>query len=418
MQLWESIKSVVLRPRTVLLLYVVAAIAVSVQLVLIGPHLFVMPPPATYAGNQLFSQQALDSYIGQHMTDYNNYVVFKRSYFHLVNGSNLYMIYPTEQWDYYKYSPTFALLMAPFSHLPDLLGLAIWNILNALALFLAVRMLPISVKNQCWVLLFVVLELITSMQNAQSNGLMCGLMIAAYGCMQRNKIVWATLWLVVATYIKVYGAIGFCLFLFYPGKLKFILYAALWTVLFTVLPLIVTPWHTLVWQYQNWAWLMKADAADSQGVSVAGWLHSWFGYGGKIYITIAGMLLFLLPLARYRMYGNQVYRMLMVASMLIWVIIFNHKAESPTYIIAVAGVGIWYFARPAMTWRTVLLWLTFIFTILATTDIFPPDIRHHYMLPYTIKAVPCILVWCALTAELMTMKGNSTIRQFDNSAMS
>ena len=103
--------------------------------------------------------------------------------------------------------------------------------------------------------------------------------------------------------------------------------------------------------------------------------------------------------------------------MLIWVIIFNHKAESPTYIIAVAGVGIWYFARPAVAWRTVLLWLTFIFTILATTDIFPPDIRHHYMLPYTIKAVPCILVWCVLVAELMLMKGNSTIRQFDNSAM-
>jgi hypothetical protein len=65
-------------------------------------------------------------------THYNNYKIFKESYFHLVEKQDLYQLYPKEHWDYYKYSPTFALFMAPFAYLPDFLGLLFWNLLNVL----------------------------------------------------------------------------------------------------------------------------------------------------------------------------------------------------------------------------------------------------------------------------------------------
>ena len=44
-------------------------------------------------------------------THYNNYIIFKQSYFHLIENKDLYTLYPNEHWDYYKYSPTFSLLM-------------------------------------------------------------------------------------------------------------------------------------------------------------------------------------------------------------------------------------------------------------------------------------------------------------------
>jgi len=140
---------------------------------------------------------AHQTFAGIVYTDYNNYVIFRQSFFHLVNGENLYIPYPAEHWDLYKYSPAFALVMGLLAYLPDIIGLSLWNLLNVLVLFAAIRMLPFGVKTQCLLMLFIALELLTSLQNAQSNGLLCGLMIAAYGCLERKKALWAALWIVV-----------------------------------------------------------------------------------------------------------------------------------------------------------------------------------------------------------------------------
>jgi hypothetical protein len=403
--MWQNLRALLFNPRTLLIVYIGAAIFAAAQLYLLGTHPFVMPKPGSFPDDIMNHPNYMNLFIGHQMTEYNNYLIFKYSFFHLLDGKNLYDIYPERHWDFYKYSPTFALFMGGIAWLPDLLGLSIWNILNAITVYLAIRMLPFTTKVQCLVMWFIAMELLTCLQNTQSNGLMCGLMIAAYGSMQRGKPIWATLWLVLAAYIKVYSVIGFCLFLFYPGKPKFIAWAIIWTVVLFALPLVVTPFHTLVWQYQNWAALMLADASAALGLSVVGWLHSWFGISNaKTIVTAVGALLFLLPLIRFKMYRNEAFKILMLASMLIWVIIFNHKAESSTYIIAVAGVAIWYYARPKANWRLAILLLVFIFTSLGTTDIFPPFVRQHFIYPYTIKAFPCIVAWCAVFIELMLLK--------------
>jgi len=219
---------------------------------MVGTHAFKMPSKHQYKQDIMSDTAVLKQFEGQRYSAYNNYTVFKRSYFHLSEGKNLYTIYPKEQWDIYKYSPSFAVLMGPLALLPDLAGLILWNLLNAFVLLTAIRMLPIKQERQSLILLFVIVELLINLQNAQSNALLAGLMIAAFGCLEKRKGVWAALWLVLASYIKIYGAVGFCLFLFYPDKLKFIFYLVLWTILLFVLPLLVSPYHTLLWQYGNW----------------------------------------------------------------------------------------------------------------------------------------------------------------------
>lgn len=407
----EKITALVLNPRFLLVVYITAAIAAAVQMILLGTHPFVMPRPGTYPMDIMNKPEYMNQFIGHQMTEYNNYVIFKYSWFHLLDGVNLYALDSAHHWDFFKYSPTFALFMGTMAYLPDLVGLAIWSLLNSLTVFFAVRMLPFKEKTQMLLLWFVAMELLTCLQNDQSNGLMCGLMIAAYGSMRQGKPIWATLWLVLATYIKVYGAIGFCLFLFYDQKPKFILYATLWMVVFAVLPLLVTPLNTLIWQYHNWADLMIADATAATGMSVAGWLKTWFGIDdARSVVTIGGILLFLIQFVRFDLYKNEVYRLLILASMLIWVVIFNHKAESPTFIIAVAGVAIWYYAQPKAMWRTVIFATVFIFTSLATTDIFPPSVKDNFIRPYTIKAVPCIIAWCVVWVELMFLPRGREVR--------
>jgi hypothetical protein len=89
----------------------------------------------------------------------------------------------------------------------------------------------------------------------------------------------------------------------------------------------------------------------------------------------------------------------MLALTLIWVVIFNHKAESPTFIIAMAGAAIWYFNSERSTINTVLFILAVIFTSLAPTEIFPREIRVSVFEPYVVKVVPIILIWVKAFAD-------------------
>lgn len=386
----QQVKAFLLKHNTLFVIYIIVTVIASIHLLSLGQSHFI--------DGKLYGKYMP----GQYYTHYNNYVIFKNSFYHLLSGKDLYILYPSEQWDLYKYSPSFALAMGVLAWMPYWAGLIIWNLLNTLALFAAIRMLPLNKKATAIALWFILLEVLTATQSSQSNCLLAALIIGAGGFMERKKLHWATLLLVVATFIKVYGAVGFALFLFYPGKPKFILYAALWTILMAVAPLLVLAPTELIAQYQSWVNMMGMDQSFSYGFSIMGWLNSWFGVNeGKGWVILIGMVAFFLPFARISLYKDQTYRLLFLAFMLIWVIIFNHKAESSTFIIAVAGVAIWYFAQPPAGWRKWMLAIVFIFTCLSPTDVFPPYVRQHILVPYVVKVVPCIIVWCILLYQLM-----------------
>lgn len=381
----QRVSAFFLKHRNILFIYGIVAVAVSIQQVSRGnSHVFI-PDGLSY-------------------TFYNNYIIFKESFFNLINGRDLYILYPDKQWDLYKYSPAFALFMGTMAYLPDMVGLSIWNVLNAVVMFYAIQSLPLGEKKRSYILLFITIELITSLQNTQSNGLVAGSIILGNNFLQRGKPQWATLWLVIGTFIKVYGAVGFCLFLFYPEKLKFLLYAALWTILFATVPLLVTSPAVLLDQYASWARMMTEDQSQSYGFSVMGWLNAWFGLSGiKNTVIVVGILLFFLPLVKVRLYRERLYQLLFLAHVLVWVIIFNHKAESSTFVIAVAGIAIWHFSQKPLKWRTVLLWIVFTGTCLTPTDLFPPAMRKEILVPYVVKAVPVIFTWAIIAFEILSL---------------
>lgn len=123
----------------------------------------------------------------------------------------------------------------------------------------------------------------------------------------------------------------------------------------------------------------------------------------KFLILGLGVTLLLLPFLNLRSYGNPQFRCLLLASLLIWVIIFNHKAESPTYIIAMSGVAIWYFTQPKRPVNLVLLLLALALTSLSPTDLFPRYLRDHFFSPYKLKALPVILVWLKIQYDIMML---------------
>ncbi len=336
---------------------------------------------------------------------YNNYVIFKQSFFHLLEQKDLYQLYPAEHWDLYKYSPSFAVLMAPMALLPDTIGLFIWNCLNVLLLFFALWKLPAQTdKSRMLMLGFVFLELITSTQNSQSNALIAGLLIFAYIFMERKQIALASLLIVLTIFIKLFGLVALSLFLLYPNKLKAALYTLGWTLLLAALPLAFVSVDQLLFLYKSWINLLQTDHGISTGLSVAGWLSTWFSLEVKTFVVVLGVILFCIPLLNYKAFSNPLFKLLFLSSILIWVIIFNHRAESATYIIAASGVAIWYFSQKRKTENTILIVLAFVFTVLSPTDLFPKYIRVNYVVPYVLKAVPCILIWCKIIVDLLLIK--------------
>ena len=147
--------------------------------------------------------------------------------------------------------------------------------------------------------------------------------------------------------------------------------------------------------------LLENDVNTSFGLSVMGCLYTWFHLDGKYYTLIIGIILFILPLMRYKSFEYKTFRQLFLAFTLVWVTIFNHKAESPGYIIAVSGVAIW-FAQSYSKLNLGLIIICFLFTVLSPTDLYPGYIKHNIFIPYSIKAIPCIIIWVKMLYELMT----------------
>lgn len=335
-------------------------------------------------------------------TNYNNYVIFKNSFFHLIQGKNLYVFYLNEQWDLYKYSPSFSFLFGSFAYLPDFIGLFFWNLLNVLPVLIGVKYLKgISNRNKYYALLFCVIELLGNLQNSQSNGLMAGLIILTFISLENEKYFFASLFVVFSVYLKIYGGIAFVLFIFYPAKPKLFFYTLFWFIVIGLLPLISISWNQLIYLYHRWGELLKTDQELSIGISVSGILYTWFNWQvSRTMISLIGIIVFLLPLCRIQQFKYSAFRLSVLCSMLVWVVIFNHKAESPTYIIALLGVAIWYFSQPKTVVNFGLLILTLVLTTFSVSDLTPRFIRNGFVNPYGIKAVMPIVVWCKIMVEL------------------
>jgi hypothetical protein len=278
--------------------------------------------------------------------------------------------------------------------------------LNVLVLIWALWKMPLKNKKMyLWIFGFTLLELITSTQNTQSNALIAGLMIAGYNLLESKKYNLSIFLLSFAVMIKPFAIFGFIPFLFYPNLFQNIWKSILVILIFSLLPLIIVSPEYLVAQYSDWLDLLASDHGTKIGYSVMGWLQTWFGIeANKLVLLILGLITLLIPLSRPKYFQSKSFQLNYLALILIWIVIFNHMAESPTFVIAVSGVGIWFFNSNKSILDKVLFGLVILFTVLIATDLFPKPIREKIMEPYALKGVPCILVYVKVLYDMMVYK--------------
>lgn len=342
-------------------------------------------------------------------TSYNNYIIFEKSFHHLKNNQDLYVLHTEEHWDLYKYTPTFSVFFGLFAIFPDWVGLNLWNLLNAFVLLFAVYYLPRLNNTQKGAILAIVLiELMTSMQNEQSNGLIAGLLVFAFGLLENKKYFLAIMCIVFSAFIKLFGIVGLVLLLFYPQKWKLALYTIACAAILFLLPLLFIDTTQYIFLYKSYMRMLAEDHSASYGLSVMGWLDTWFGLNiNKNTIVLAGVVIFLIPFIKLKQYQNYTFRLLALSSVLIWIVIFNHKAESPTFIIAMTGVATWYIISEKSLLNSILFICAFVFVSLSPTDIFPRYIRNEFVIPYVLKAFPCILIWGKIIYDMLALKNTT-----------
>ena len=334
--------------------------------------------------------------------NHNNFLIFRAASRHLIAGSDLYTLYPAEHADLYKYSPTFALLFAPFAFLPLLPAIFLWNALNAGALFIALGMvLPRRAANVARAIVF--LDMLGSLQNAQSNALVAALIIFTFAAYERHHTALGSLAAVGGAFIKLFPLAGVSFAIFHPRKVRVALAVVGSSVLLFALPLLVTSPTILRAQYVSWRALGAADASIKRGYSVMQMVENVLHQGWPNWpIQLLGVAILLAPVLFQRNRWHEwERRRLYLCSVLVFCVIFNHLAESPTFVVALAGAAIWFaaLARPSR-WEWTLFVLIVVLTILSSSDIMPDAIQRDFFDRYRFKTVPLIVLWIELQRRL------------------
>lgn len=338
------------------------------------------------------------------VTHYNNYLIFINSFSHLLDHKDLYISYPNEQYDLFKYTPTAALFFGIFKMFPVGVGLLFWNLINVLLpLFAFVQLIKTHRSYLSLLTVWMIPELVTTTLNSQCNALILGLLLWTLVFFQKQKPFWAAFCLGLAVYLKLFCVVFYLFFLIIPREpINYVVNAIFVFLMLGLLPLMfVNPEH-YIFLFKSYFELLKTDGATFVKLSFMGWLQSWFGIVlPKNAIVLGGLLFQMILLSRFSKFGNT-EKIWYFSSWLLWVVIFNHMAESATFIIATGGIVLFYVYREKVNWFDVfLLFMVFILSELGPSDLFPKDMRIWIVEKAQLKVFPIIMMWFRINSSLL-----------------
>ena len=342
---------------------------------------------------------------------YNNYLIFKNVFYNTLRENNIYLRYPEVHLDSNHYGVFFSLLIAPFAILPDWLGMPLWNVANTLIFIYAIYKLPFSDQKKAFFAWLCLQEFITAAVSLQFNIALTGLLMLSAIYVYEKKEVQSAFSIMIGFFVKLYGIAGLSSFFFVKNKLKFILSLIGFGILFLVLPMLISSTHFGIQSYTDWFQALSEKNSSNQVLgnrqdfSLMGIVRRVLGDASISNLTflVPGIVIFGLPYLRINQYKNLSFQLLILSSTLLFIVLFSSGSESPTYIIAVAGVMIWFIIQKEKTPLIIgLVIFVMILTCFSFSDLFPKYIKENYVIKYSLKALPCCFVWFRVIYELLT----------------
>lgn len=344
------------------------------------------------------------------MHSHNNFLVFRGSFWHAWQGLPLYAEYPQEYWDINHYGPLFSLVIAPFAVVPEWLGLLMWCVVLSVGLYVAVRRSLLTSGQQLFVLWFCAHELLTALYMQQFNIAIAAIIVGAFFLIEKERDATAAFFIVLGTLVKIYGIVGLAFFFFSKHKVRFVAALAVWSAVMFVAPMVLSSPDYVVGQYQAWLADLASKNSENaealmQNISLLGMTHRVTGLEfSDLWLILPGLVMFGIPYLRINQYKHVAFRQTLLASVLMFTVLFSTGSESSGYIIALVGVVIWYTAAPWQRnrWDVALMIFVFVLTSLSPSDLFPAYLRKEWVQPYALKALPVTIVWFKLCWEMWT----------------
>jgi hypothetical protein len=320
----------------------------------------------------------------------------------------LYAEYPQEHWDINHYGPLFSLVIAPFAVVPEWLGLTMWCIALSLFLYVAIRSSLLTSGQQLFVLWFCAHELLTALYMQQFNIAIAAIIVLAFFLIEKERDVTAAFFIILGTFVKLYGIVGLAFFFFSKHKTRFIGSLVFWAVVMFVAPMAFFGPEYIISQYQEWYMSLSAKNADNMfgggtNISLLGMVHKMSHLAfNDLWLIVPGLLMFGIPYLRLSQYKNVLFRQTLLASVLMFVVLFSTGSESSGYITPFVGIVIWYTAVPwqRTKWDVALMVFAFVLSSLSPSDLFPAYLRKEWVQPYALKALPITLIWLKLCYEM------------------
>ena len=338
------------------------------------------------------------------LSKHNNFLIFRYVYWHTIEQLPLYVAYD-DYWDTNHYGPFFSLVIAPFAMLPVRWGLFFWLIVLSLSLYYAIRKLPFPDRKRIFLYWFCAHELLTALFMSQFNIAIAAIIVATFYCIEKEKDIWAACFIMLGTFVKLYGIVGLAFFFFSKHKVKFLLALLGWALVMFIAPMAISSPDYIISQYVGWWDSLSANIfSGGQNISLLGMVRKISGCASysDLWLILGGLIIFGLPYLRIAQYKYKAFRYALLASVLLFVVLFSTGSESSTYIIAFVGVGIWYWSVPwkRSKWDIALMVFAFILTSFSPSDLFPAYLRKEFVQPYALKALPCAIIWFKLSYEM------------------
>ena len=376
--------------------------------------------------------------VALHMHNFNNFLIYKFTFWHAIEQKSLYAAYPQDHFDVNHYGPIFSLIMAPFAIVPSLwVGVFLWHLALGLFLWWAIRQGTLTTEQKVVVIWLTAHEMLNALGMSQFNVATAAMILLSYSAIHRGKDMWAAFWIVLGTLVKMYGIVGLAFFFFAKSKPKFVMWLLIWTVVLMVLPMPFFGADYVAGQYVEWIKCLGEKGqenllSDFQNISLLGMVRKigyavsaglpayyevfesagknpdvtnwWWSTWNDLWLIIPALLYSALPWLRVKQYKHHAFQLMCLALVLMFVNIFSTGAENSSYIISMLGVAIWFIAVPWKRSRLDigLLIFCFVLTSLSSTDLFPGDIRTYWIRAFSLKALPVVLIWLKLVWEMCT----------------
>lgn len=331
---------------------------------------------------------------------FNDYRIFTSSFYYCLEQINMYEYYPELNGWSYIYGPFFTLIIAPFALLPDQLGTLLWDVVTNLILFVAIYYLLLTKKQKVIIFYFSLIAVYANAVNSQTNSLIAALIIGTFLMIRKDKVFWAACFIAIGFFIKLYGIVGFAFIFFCKRKRTMIFYFIIWSVLFFVLPMLISSPTYIIDSYHDWFHTLvdknriNLNSAN-QDISIMGLVRRISNNRelSNIYFLLSAALMFLLQFINKSLLKNKFFQFNILAATLISVVLFSSGSEHCTYIIAVVGALIWAVTRKDYNFVIKSIILILILVELLASGLGPSFIRKNIIRPYSIEALPFCLIW-------------------------